>query len=423
MPTGNGLALCQTLAADAATAHLPIVVLTGQTTEEIKRACEQLRIPCLEKSVDYWPRLEAILRHLLAETPTERIKHAHLPGNGSAPEPPQPAAEPMSHRNANRKLVLVADDDTDFVRLLSDRLSALGCSVIGVHSALDALNVIHQTPPDLICLDVSMPSGNGLSVCEMLASDDRLRRIPVIILTGRSDESVIRRCHDLLAYYVEKSSDTWARVEPLVRELLPLDQPGPAFDKEMEMQPIESAENTMADADHGLVDAVFAVLGADASGDGPTRAPRETTCESSADDVPWVLCIDDDQDFSNALRIRLEDHGVAVVRAFNGMEGYRLAFTSPASAILLDFSMPNGRGDYVLGRLKNNPVTKSIPVIVITGTRDKVLERQMLSMGACAFLEKPVNFERLRDELARHIDILAQPAAGRRLNRPHLVPG
>ena len=108
--------------------------------------------------------------------------------------------------------------------MLSQRCASLGCSVIGVNNAFDAIDEIRRLRPDLVCLDVSMPSGDGLGVCEMMAGDERLRKIPVIIVTGRSDESTIRRCHDMLVYYVEKSADTWERVEPLVRELLHLDE-------------------------------------------------------------------------------------------------------------------------------------------------------------------------------------------------------
>ncbi len=156
-----------------------------------------------------------------------------------------------------------------------------------------------------------------------------------------------------------------------------------------------------------LVDAVFAVLGAVRETSAADTAPADTSGEATNQtDVPWVLCIDDDPDFSDTLRIRLEEHGVAVVRAFTGLEGYRLAFTSAASAILLDFHMPNGQGDYILSRLKDNPVTRDIPVFVITGTRDKVLERRMLAMGAAAFFEKPIDFETLRKQLANYINIL-----------------
>ncbi len=68
--------------------------------------------------------------------------------------------------------------------------------------------------------------------------------------------------------------------------------------------------------------------------------------------------------------------------------------------------MPNGEGDYVLARLKDNPVTKDIPVFVITGTRDRVLQRRMIALGAADFFEKPVDFEKLRARLADYIDIL-----------------
>ena len=120
------------------------------------------------------------------------------------------------------KTVLIADDDRDLVQVLKFRCNQLGLNVISAHDAMTALALAHQQEPDLICLDVNMPSGSGLSVCEMLAADDRLSSIPVIMLTGRADEETIRRCHTMCAYYVLKSRDIWDRVEPILRELLEL---------------------------------------------------------------------------------------------------------------------------------------------------------------------------------------------------------
>ncbi len=90
------------------------------------------------------------------------------------------------------------------------------------------------------------------------------------------------------------------------------------------------------------------------------------------------------------------------------MDGYFRANTGPANAILLDYSMPVGCGDYILEKLKATPATKHIPVIVITGTRDLSLRRRMLAMGASEFLSKPLSFDELRTALAKHIDILPQ---------------
>jgi CheY-like chemotaxis protein len=414
MPTGNGLSYCEALAADPHSSQVAIVVLTGKTDLETRQACQRLRAHYVEKTVDYWSQLGPLLRSLAAESSTESQ------GSGSdtlVQESPTGLDHLVSRTEIqgqaglrNTKQILIADDDEDLVQMLSKRCALMGCSVIGVNNAIDAINEIRRLKPDLVCLDVCMPGDDGLSVCETMAADERLRKIPVIILTGRSDESIIRRCHDLLVYYVEKSFHTWDRVEPLVRELLSLDEPINLANLAPTRAPIAAATGlaTRDAHDHvDLADAVFTVLGAGSSekweGLNSDKIPPASSGQES---VPWVLCIDDDPDFSDALKIRLENHGVAVIRAHNGMEGYRLAFTAPASAILLDFNMPNGQGDYILGRLKDNPVTRDIPVVVITGTRDKMLERRMLAMGATAFFVKPVGFDQLREHLSKYIDIL-----------------
>lgn len=123
------------------------------------------------------------------------------------------------------KKILIADDDRDLVRVLQMRCRQLGVDVITAHDAMTALTLIHEQRPDLVCLDISMPAGNGLSVCEMLSNDENLSSTAVIILTGRADDETVRRCHDLCAYYVLKSTDVWLRMEPLVCELLQLQPP------------------------------------------------------------------------------------------------------------------------------------------------------------------------------------------------------
>ena len=120
----------------------------------------------------------------------------------------------------NKKLILIADDDRDLVNILSARCRHIGLSVSVAYDARAAFTAISQQRPDLVCLDVNMPSGSGLALCEMLANDEDMSAIPVIMLTGSSEEETIRRCHSMCAYYVQKSHDVWHRVEPILRELL-----------------------------------------------------------------------------------------------------------------------------------------------------------------------------------------------------------
>ena len=285
------------------------------------------------------------------------------------------------------KHILIADDDKDLVDSLKLRCRHLGLTVTVVHDALSALSAVRQSPPDLICLDVNMPAGNGLSVCEMLATDPSWSSIPVIIITGKADQQIEQRCHALGAYFVPKCPDLWSRVEPLIFELLEPTQPAP----------IDQVDNELAQQD--------------------TRAPQSLTganivtqinaglehVEQDGDSPPGVLVIDDEPAFAEALRMRLRPFGVPVTCVGNGMAGYRTAFTHPLAAIILDFQMPNGRGDYVLRRLKENPATQDIPVIVLTGRKDKALERTMLNLGATRYFTKPVVFDELVEELRLYI--------------------
>jgi CheY-like chemotaxis protein len=423
MPTGNGLQFCEMLVSNPRLAGLPIIVLTGQRDGDTLTMCRRLQLEYVVKNTDVWRTLEPLIKKLMAQTPKPRaLAVADAPPESSPTQriPLLPDDIKIARpRHSGGKQIIVADDDTELVRALSQRLSSLGCSVIAANSALEAINAIHRVTPDLVCLDVNMPSGNGLSVCEMMASDERLRAVPVIILTGCSDQTTIRRCHDLLVFYVQKGANIWSRVEPLVRELLHLDPPG-------QLQPAAPAAKPQPrDCDHavdhriesatrrkddGLMDAVFAMLGSE-DGEKLTEAKDANKSVAHGQDTgpPWVLCIDDDKDYSDSIKVRLEQYGVAVARAYDGLAGYRMAFTHPASAILLDYNMPNGQGDYILDRLKRSPVTKDIPVIIITGVKDKVLERRMLAMGAAGFFHKPLKFEELRQHLANYMDILAPP--------------
>ncbi len=124
-----------------------------------------------------------------------------------------------------KKTILIADDQRELVRAIQLRCRHLGLETLVAHDAMTALTLINEHRPDLVCLDVNMPAGNGLSVCEMLAGDEQLASIPVIILTGRADDETIRRCHSMCAYYVLKSSDVWQRIEPLLHELLGIEPP------------------------------------------------------------------------------------------------------------------------------------------------------------------------------------------------------
>jgi len=129
----------------------------------------------------------------------------------------------------NRKSILIADDDEDIVASLSRRCTNMGLKVATALTAFDALMSIRTSLPDVVCLDVNMPAGDGLSICQMLMSDQDSLNLPVIILTGKKDAATVRRCHELKAHYVVKGGDVWGELEPLLREILMMPTASPAI--------------------------------------------------------------------------------------------------------------------------------------------------------------------------------------------------
>lgn len=84
--------------------------------------------------------------------------------------------------------ILVVDDTPANLQVLAGMLKDRGYKVRPVPSGKLALLAAGRDPPDLILLDISMPEMNGYEVCEVLKSDERLSRIPVIFISALTEE-------------------------------------------------------------------------------------------------------------------------------------------------------------------------------------------------------------------------------------------
>jgi CheY-like chemotaxis protein len=465
------------------------------------------------------------------------------------------------------KTVLIADDDPVVSLALSQRIRRLGFTVLRTADAMHALLGVKKILPDLVILDLQMPSGNGLAVCEMMACDQSCANIPVIVHSVFRDEAVRRRCQQLGARYVVKSSDSWTEIKDLIETLIGGDattkqevgmpsrnailekSPASPASEIPDLPPTEpSASGPLrvlcigssqgrldsideqlsalgmivaktSDFEHGFWESfiekpnviivqttgnekkvvvilrrfaahpvtrglpVILLNDGDAidsaelpaavnlkilpsplhgedllcelegllSGTGPKtsdlpaseagpaaennaaapvpprmaheKVPRAT---SAAMDEPakkadgqhmvvpigrkplTVLCIDDDPVLIRAIAVRLQPYGIKVKSADNGTQGYLMVVAEKPDIILLDLKMPNGAGNYVLGKLQDNPNTKDIPVVVVTMETTAGVRRQMLSLGADGFLNKPVHWPELFAEMGHCVQLPRQ---------------
>jgi CheY-like chemotaxis protein len=126
----------------------------------------------------------------------------------------------MNHKTVNRIVLVMVDDDEDDCLLVEAALyeAYLKCDFFCVKDGLQVMDYLnrrgsYQDPessprPDIILLDLNLPSMSGREVLQKLKTDEHFRSIPVIILTTSSHEEDISFCYDTGAntYIIKESS-------------------------------------------------------------------------------------------------------------------------------------------------------------------------------------------------------------------------
>jgi adenylate cyclase len=119
-----------------------------------------------------------------------------------------------------RPRILVVDDLESGIDLLEALLVPRGYDVLRATSGEAALEVVHQTPPDLVLLDVLMPGMDGYTVCQRLRADAATRFLPVVMVTASHDQAKARGIDAGADDFIEKPIDhaeLLARVASLLR--------------------------------------------------------------------------------------------------------------------------------------------------------------------------------------------------------------
>jgi two-component system, OmpR family, alkaline phosphatase synthesis response regulator PhoP len=114
-------------------------------------------------------------------------------------------------------------------------------------------------------------------------------------------------------------------------------------------------------------------------------------CEAEQDRLPIILVVDDNQQNLELIRAYLDDFDCETLAAGDGVEALEIVAEKKPDLVLLDVMMPKMSGFEVCRRLKSNPNTETIPIIMVTALNEFGDIERGIDSGADDFVSKPVN--------------------------------
>ncbi len=242
--------------------------------------------------------------------------------------------------------VLVIEDNELNRKLFCTILEMGHFEPLSAEDAEEGLEMVRQCEPDIVLMDIQLPGMDGLCATRIIKDDPRLKDTPVVALTACAmaddkQKALEAGCDG----YISKPIDT-----------------------------------------HTFLDKVSSFL----------DNVRPAVEESAFTYRRRILIVDDEPVNVKLLTANLCSEEYEISSAANGEEALRKAAESPPDLVLLDIMMPGIDGFEVTRRLRNNPRTKEIPIILITALDEDQNKARGLEIGADDFLNKPVNIVELQ---------------------------
>jgi two-component system phosphate regulon response regulator PhoB len=122
-------------------------------------------------------------------------------------------------------------------------------------------------------------------------------------------------------------------------------------------------------------------------------APLSSSAPTAAERRPIVLVVDDEQDLVELITMNLERHRFGVLAARDGPRALELARKHKPDLILLDLMLPGVEGTEVARRLRADPATEGIPIIMLTARTEETDVVVGLAIGADDYVTKPFSMK------------------------------
>ena len=135
-----------------------------------------------------------------------------------------------------------------------------------------------------------------------------------------------------------------------------------------------------------------------------------------------IVIADDDPTIIKLVKMRLGMAQYTVVTAENSDQALAMVRTSEPVAVILDVQMPGGGGLSVLSRIKADPKTSSLPVMMLTGERNAETVLQAMDAGADDYMVKPFMPDLLLERVSRLVNLERVSRLVNKANKPAAAP-
>ena len=261
------------------------------------------------------------------------------------------------------KKILIIEDDVFLGDVLVQKLKGEGFEAILSRDGKEGYQKIKESKPDLILLDIILPTMNGYEILEAKQKDPSISGIPVIIISNSGQPVEINRALTLGVkdYLVKAQFDP---EEVLVKVRLQL-QGGVGTPESASLQ--------------------------------PSPNPSGKSSDLSGKTIMWV---EDDRFLSDIIARKLTTTHCALVHADNGEEAINILKSQTPDIILLDILLSGIDGFEILRQIKADERLKNIPVILLSNLGQQTDIDKGKELGAARFLIKAtVTLDEIIDEI------------------------
>lgn len=249
--------------------------------------------------------------------------------------------------------VMIVDDNEFDLNEMKDVIENESIKTILAKSGKESIELLKETIPDVLVLDLMMPDMDGFQLLEYIRLTMFIKKLPIIIVTAKDLTLNDRKKLDgNISSIIVKSNTS---LQTLCIDII-------------------SALNEIKGLDSNLLLNKFAA---------------KTT----------ILVVEDNADNMTIFKAILQND-YNLIEAYDGEEGLKIATERMPDLVLLDMSLPKLKGEEVASKLRENKKTKDIPIIAVSARAMKEDRVKFIKAGCNDFEAKPIDADTLKEKIS-----------------------